>query len=132
MLFTSSCGIAGEIITDVAFVVVQLMVLNWPAVIVAGEAASVAEGLTVGVGDGVGVAVGTGVGVGVGDVTAVEPPAQPAIKTLARSRDKIATRILGEVRTWGIPSRSAGFDGWRECRVASVGALDHYANGHEN
>lgn len=37
MLVTSSCGIAGEMETEVAFVLDQEMVLNCPAVIVAGE-----------------------------------------------------------------------------------------------
>src|SRR5215471_129763 len=44
MLETSSCGIGGLIVTDVAFVVVQLMVLNWPTLIVDGEAERVAVG----------------------------------------------------------------------------------------
>jgi len=42
MLVTSSCGIAGLMVTDVALVEVHVSVLNWPAVIVVGEAVRVA------------------------------------------------------------------------------------------
>lgn len=69
-------------VTDVAFVVVQARVLNWPAVIVAGVAVSVADGCP----EGVGVGEGAGVGVGVGpDGEASPTPAQP---------EKPATKIL--------------------------------------
>lgn len=52
MLLTSSCGMAGLIVTDVAFVVVHAIVLNCPAVMVVGEAVSVAVGLFGGGGGG--------------------------------------------------------------------------------
>lgn len=44
ILFTSSCGMGGLMLTDVAFVLDHVMVLNWPAVIVVGEAEIVAVG----------------------------------------------------------------------------------------
>lgn len=77
-----------------AFVVDQVRVLKFPAVIVVGDAAIVAVGCD---GAGVGVGVGAGVGVGVGDgVAAEEPPAQPA-----KPRPKIPTTMTARNTTTG-------------------------------
>ena len=70
--FASPVGSAGENVTDVAFVVVHVSVLNWPAVMVVGEAARVAVTLP-----------GGGGGGGVGELP--RPP-HPAIKSENRSR----------------------------------------------
>jgi hypothetical protein len=92
MLVTSSCGIGGVMLSDVAFALVHISVLNPPAVMVVGDATSVAAGAASGVGDGVGVGVGTGVGVGVGIGVGVgsgapeEAPAHPAIKMPNKNR----------------------------------------------
>ena len=72
MLFTSSCGMAGLIVTDVAFVVVHEMVLNCPAVMVVGEAAIVAVGL-----------VGGGGGGGGGGFCVDDPPPAQEVKIVA-------------------------------------------------
>ncbi len=55
----SSCGSAGEIVIEVAPVLVHCKVLNWPAVTVAGVAVSVMVGAAAGAG--VGVCGGLGV-----------------------------------------------------------------------
>lgn len=82
-------------LTEVAFVVFQVRVLNWPAVMVAGDVDSVA----VGVGGGLGLGLGDGVGVGVGPGVEAEPPAQPATKMPMRRTAKIAMTKREIVRT---------------------------------
>ena len=94
-MFTSSIGSGGEIATEVAFVVVHMSVLNWPAVMVAGDAVSVAAG----VGDGFGLGLGDGVGVGVGPGVEAEPPAQPATKMPIERTARIVMTKREIVRT---------------------------------
>ena len=77
MLETSSCGIGGEIVTDVAFVVVHVIVLNCPTVIVAGDAASVAVGF------------GGGGGGGGGGGVVLDPPPAHEVKENAKNNSPI-------------------------------------------
>lgn len=60
-------------VTEVALLVVQARVLNWPAVMVVGEAVRVADGCPDGVGVGLGAGVGEGFGVGLGDAAKPGP-----------------------------------------------------------
>lgn len=101
MLVTSSCGRGGVMVTIVAFVVVHDMVLNCPAVIVVGEAASVADGDAPGVGVGNGVGAGVGVGVGVGLEKAEEVPAHPEMPAtqMPITRVTAIARTTWELRT---------------------------------
>lgn len=74
----SSLGFgSGDIATDVAFWVVQVSVVNPPAVIVAGAALIVADGPG---------PVGVGVGVGVGGPACTVPPPQPATTNTAETQ----------------------------------------------
>lgn len=89
MLETSSCGIAGLMVTDVAFVVAHVTVLNWPAVIVVGEAVRVAV-----------VTDGGGGGGGGGGVCVVPPPPAHELKSVASRNSPISTtRTLGNLPT---------------------------------
>lgn len=94
---TSSWGIGGEIETEVALVVVHIRVLNCPAVMVEGDADSVAEGVAPGVGVGVGVGIGVGVGVGLVEAPV---PEQPATKMPMKRTAKTAMAKREIVRTW--------------------------------
>lgn len=78
----SSWGTAGEIVIEVAPVLVHCSVLNCPAVTAAGVAVSVIVGAAPGAGVGAGAGVGDGLGVG-GLVAAALPP--HAVRMLTRT-----------------------------------------------
>ena len=81
------------IVTDVAFVVVHEMVLNWPAVIVVGEAVIAAVGVW-----------GGGGGGGGGGFCVDDPPPAHEVRTVARSqRLRNPTKTCDNWRTISLP-----------------------------